>query len=60
MELGNLVNDNISKKMGIIMFSMYLASQCEDIEMAYVVAGSGVIGAGYQCVVDAIKAWGGE
>ena len=56
MDLGNLVNENISKKMGLGMLAMYLVSQTDSQEIAYVIAGIAVAGILAQGVVDAIKA----
>ena len=60
MDLGNLVNENISKKFGLALFSIYLVSKCEDQNIAYVIAAIAVAGILAQGVVDAIKARGDE
>ena len=60
MDLGNLVNENISKKFGLALFSMYLVSKCEDQNIAYVIAAIAVAGILGQTIVDAVKAWNGR
>jgi len=57
MDLGNLVNENISKKFGLALFSMWQVSKCENQSVAYVIAAIAVAGIFGQTVVDAVKAW---
>ena len=57
MDLGNLVNENISKKFGLALFSMFLVSKAESQEIAYVIAAIAVAGILGQTIVDAVKAW---
>ena len=56
MDIGNLINENVSKKWGLALCAMYLTSKAESIEHAYVIAGIAVAGILAQGVVDAIKA----
>jgi hypothetical protein len=60
MDIGNLVNENVSKKMGIGMLAMYLASQCTDFNLACVIAGIGIFGIAAQTVIDWYKLCKGD
>lgn len=57
MDLGSLVNENISKKMGVGLFAMYLCSKAETQETTYVIAAIAIAGIISQMIVDSVKAW---
>ena len=52
MEIGNLLNDNLSKKMGISMLGMYLVSQSTEAITGYTIAGLAALGIVVQGFID--------
>ena len=56
MNIGSLINENISKKLGIGMLAMYLVSRTDNTETAYVIAAIAEAGIVAQGVVDALAA----
>jgi hypothetical protein len=56
MDTGELLNEKVSKKMGLGMVGMYTISQCDDLKKAIAVAVLAVVGIVAQAVIDWRKA----
>ena len=52
MDVTELLNANLSKKMGIGMLAMYLISQTTDISIALTIAAVAIYGVTCQTLVD--------
>ncbi len=60
MGLSELLNANLSKKMGLGMLGMYLVSETTDINIALAIAGIALFGITAQTVIDWRKNPGAE
>ncbi len=52
MEIVELFNENLSKKMGLGLGGMYFVSKCTDTIIAGIIAGIAVVGIVAQSVID--------